>query len=112
MLTVNNREFVLGLDKLYRDAMKGFEENKLLPCAEKVATTLDVQPAQVPIEGYYTESRALTRYFRLMRALQEVNMDKENAVKHLSEFQLLWDVTSSPLYGRPQQNNKLLPVGR
>lgn len=26
MLTVNNREFVLGLDKLYRDAMKGFND--------------------------------------------------------------------------------------
>jgi hypothetical protein len=110
-LTVDNRVFVLGLDKLYRDAMKGFEEKELLACAEKVAATLSVEPASVPIEGYYTESPALTRYFRLMRALQEEGEAKENVVRHLSEFQLLWGVTTSPLYGRSHRNNKLLPVG-
>jgi len=111
-LAVDDRVFLIGLDKLYRDAMKDFESTKLLTCAEKVAATLDVEPLTVPIEGYYTESRALTRYFGLMRALQEEKEAKEGAVKHLPEFQVLWEVTNSLLYGRPQRNHKLLPVGR
>jgi hypothetical protein len=109
---VDNRVFVLGLDKLYREAMKPFEVKRLLPCAEEVATVLGVQAAQVPIEGYYTESPELTSYFRLMRALQNVEENRETMVKHLPEFQLLWDVTNSHLYGRPQRKRKLLPVGR
>ncbi len=111
-LVVDNRVFVLGLDKMYREAMKRFEEGRLLGCAEKVAATLDVEPASVPIEGYYIESPALTKYFRLMRALQRVEEARESAVRHLPEFRLLWDVTSSPLFGRPQRVGKLLPVGR
>ncbi len=110
-LTVDNGVLVLGLDKLYRDAMKAFEGKKLLACAEKVVATLQVEPAQIPTEGYYTESPALTRYFRLMRALQEASAAGERKVKHLTEFQLLWEVTNSPLYGRPQRGG-LFPISR
>ena len=109
---VDNRSFLLGLDELYRGAMKTLESERLLPCARAVADALQVQPASSPIEGYYSETPALEEYFRWMRSLQEQDEKTEAQVKHLPEFQLLWEVTNSPLYGRPQREGKLFPVGR
>jgi hypothetical protein len=109
---VDNRVFLLGLDKLYRDAMKRHEGGELLMCARRVAEALRVAPADVPIEGYYAEDERLTEYFRLVRALQEVLEGERSSVDSLSEFQRLLDVTSAPLYGRPQYKGKLLPTGR
>jgi hypothetical protein len=112
LIVVDDRAFVLGLDELYRNAMKGFESQSLLPCARRVANTLQVRPADVPIEGYSHETPELKEYFCLMRSLQEVNEARETEVRDLDEFQRLWELTNSPLYGRPQRKGKLLPVGR
>ncbi len=109
---VDNRSFLLGLDELYRNSMKVLESGRLLPSARAVAEALHVQPANVPIEGYYHETPALEEYFRWMRSLQEQDESTEARVRHLPEFQLLWEVTNSPLYGRPQREGKLFPVGR
>lgn len=109
---VDNRVFLLGLDKLYRDAMKRHERGELLRCARRVAEALRVTPADVPVEGYYAEDEQLTEYFRLVRALQEVDEVETSSVDSLSEFQRLRDVTSAPLYGRPQYTGKLLSTGR
>jgi hypothetical protein len=109
---VDDRVLLLGLDMLYREAMKRFEVGELLPCARTVARELALQRVDVPVEGYYVESPELTEYFQLMRGLQEVDEEKTFVVEHLREFQLLWDVTSSPLFGRPQRPGTLLPVGR
>jgi hypothetical protein len=109
---IDNRVFLLGLDELYRNAMKMLESERLLPCARTVAETLHLQPADVPIESYYHETPALEEYFRWMRRLQEQDENAEAGVKHLPEFQLLWKVTNSPLYGRPQREGKLFPTGR
>ena len=109
---VDNRSFLLGLDELYRNAMKRFERDELLPCAREVADALHIQPASIPIEGYYSETPALEEYFRWMRSLQEQDEKTEARVKQLPEFQLLWEVTNSPLYGRAQRKGMLFPVGR
>lgn len=109
---VDNRVFLLGLDKLYRDEMKRHERGELLMCARRVAEALQVAPSDVPVEGYYAEDERLTEYFRLVRALQDVDKGKTSSVDSLSEFQRLRDVTSAPLYGRPQYKGKLLPTGR
>jgi hypothetical protein len=109
---VDNRVFLLGLDKLYRDAMKQHERGELLRCARRVAEVLRATPADVPVEGYYAEDRQLTEYFCLVRALQDVDEGATPSVDSLSEFQRLRDVTSAPLYGRPQYSGKLLPAGR
>lgn len=71
-LVVNNRVFLLGLDELYRESMKTHERHELLICARETADALSVAPADVPIEGYYTEDEDLTEYFRLVRALQDL----------------------------------------
>ena len=109
---VDNRTFLLGLDKLYRDAMKQHERGELLNCARRVAAALQVAPADVPIEGYYTEHPALTEYFRLMRALQAVDEMSTPTVVSLPEFRRLLEVTSAPLYGKAIGSGKLLPTGR
>ena len=109
---VDNRVFLLGLDKLYREAIKQHERGELLRCARRVAEVLRASPADVPVEGYYAEDEQLTEYFRLVRALQDVSEGATPSVESLAEFQRLRDVTSAPLYGRPQNTGKLLPSGR
>src|SRR6266550_1040881 len=69
---VDNRVFLLGLDALYRGAMKRNEGFELLRCAREVAWTLHIKPAYVPVEGYYAEDQHLTAFFRLLRALQNL----------------------------------------
>jgi len=109
---VDNRVFLLGLDEFYRTAMKRHEREELLAAAQRVAHALNVRPAAVPVEGYYAEDERLTTYFRLMRALQQVGADRKPEVAQLPQFRRLYDVTSAPLYGRPQVQEKLLPTGR
>jgi len=57
---VDNRVFLLGLDQLYRERVKRHESTELLTCARAVAARLNVAPAAVPIEGYYTETKELS----------------------------------------------------
>lgn len=109
---VDNRTFLLGLDKLYRGAMKRHERGELLNCARRVAAALRVAPADVPVEGYYTENHQLTEYFRLMRALQLVDEESTPTVASLPEFRRLLEVTWAPLYGKAIGAGKLLPTGR
>ncbi len=109
---VDNRTFLLGLDKLYRDAMKQHERGELLQCARRIAAALEVERAAVPVEGYYAEDPQLTEYFLLMRALQAVGEERAPVVLSLPEFQRLRDVTSAPLYGKSIPSDKLLPAGR
>jgi hypothetical protein len=108
---VDNRVFLLGLDHRYREGMKEHERGELLECAERVATALRQPPAEVPVEGYYSEEPALTTYFLLMRALQDVPLRRAPEVEAFPEFQRLLAVTSSPIFGSPQRDN-LLPFGR
>ena len=108
---VDNRVFLLGLDNLYRNAMKTNEVGELLPCARRVAQALGVDPKGVPVEGYYTESPELTEYFCLVRALQEVNESLKDRVNSLPEFVRLLDVVSSPIFGESVSEGKLLPMG-
>ena len=103
---------MLGLDKLYRDAMKGHEVGQLLPCARSIAKTLEVLPGDVPVEGYYTESPELTEYFCLVRALQNVREESKPKVASLPEFGRLLEVVSSPIFGRPIYEGNLLPKGQ
>ena len=109
---VNNYVFLLGLDNFYRNAIKVHERGELLDCALKVASALEVLPANGPVEGYYAEDEKLTEYFQNIRALQQVDENRTTEVAPLPEFRRLLDVVSSPIYGRPQQYNRLLPVGR
>jgi hypothetical protein len=108
---VDNRVFLLGLDRLYRDAMQTHERTELRECARRVAEVLRAEPANVPIEGYYAEDATLTEYFRLMRALQDVSDTAAPSVAGLPAFERLKAVTSSPLFGRSDPNGKLLPTG-
>jgi hypothetical protein len=108
---VDNRVFLLGLDERYRDAMKKQERGQLLECAERVAAALHQPPADVLVEGYYAEEPVLTKYFRLLRALQRVPLSREAEVEQLPEFQRLLAVTSSPIFGSPV-GEYLLPIGR
>ena len=108
---VTNQVFLLGLDELYRTAMKRHESAELLECARNVASTLGVAPADVPIEGYYTESSELTEYFQLVRSLQDQPIDRETELPESEPYSRLVAVTSSPLFGIPTPGDSLLPSG-
>ena len=108
---VDDRAFLLGLDELYRDAMKKHERGELLACARRVATALEVQPADVAVEGYYAEDADLTTYFRLLRALQAVPLSRALEIEGLPDFHRLVAVTSSPIFGPPNREG-LLPKGK
>jgi hypothetical protein len=109
---VDNRVLLLGLDELYREAMKRCESGELLRCAQVVAKRAGVQPANVPIEGYYGEEPELTEYFRLMRGLQSYRAGAGADVDSLTEFRRLYEVCTSPIFGEAQDEGMLLPVGR
>jgi hypothetical protein len=108
---VDNRIFLLGLDDLYRKAMKKHEGEELLGCARVTAEALGVSPADVPIEGYYTETPQLSEYFRLMRALQGVDSRRAPAVDHLPHFRRLKQVGESGLFGASHDSRYLLSTG-
>ena len=108
---ITNQIFLLGLDELYREAMKRHESSELLSCAQIVADTLNIGLIDVPIEGYYTESKQLTQYFLLIRSLQAQSSSRATELKACKEFKRLVDVTSSSLYGIPAQSGSLLPSG-
>lgn len=109
---VDNRVLLLGTDAIYRKYMEELETAILLPKVEIVATSLGISELEVPIEGYYINSPAATRYFKLMRALQQADEALLSRVKNLPEFQEIWKIVSSPVFGRPVTKGKLLPQGR
>ena len=109
---VDNRVFLLGLDELYRSAIKPHERGELLDAAKKVADDLSTAPADVPVEGYYSEDETLTAYFRLMRALQGEHESRVSEVRHDRELQRLRDVTESPIYGVPEDSPCLIRRSR
>jgi hypothetical protein len=108
---VDNRVFLLGLDELYRDAMKAHERTELLGCAQATADTLRLSPADVPIEGYYTEDDELARYFRLVRAIQKVPRHRESELQSHDGYARLKQVAGSPVFGPSSDEKSLLPAG-
>lgn len=96
---ITDQVLVLGLDGLYREAMKAQESDALLDCARAVARRLRVSPATGPVEGYYTETPELTEYFQTMRALQECRSERRDILEDSRAFHRLEEVTSSPLFG-------------
>ena len=109
---VTNRVFLLGLDALYRKAMKRHERAELLVWARSVAKALQVRPVNVPVEGYYAEDESLADYFRLVRALQTVTQQEGTSVARQNEFRSLKRVLSSPIFGEPVEGEMLLPMSQ
>lgn len=110
-LVVDNRVFLLGLDELFREAMKRHERDELLRCARETARTLSIDAVDVPIEGYYSEDERLTEYFRLVRGLQGVPRGRETEVAGLASFQRLKQVIESPIFGPPFDGQFLFSSG-
>lgn len=109
---VDDRVFLLGLDQLYRKRMKRHESAELLLCARAVATKLRVSPDDIPVQGYYGDTKRLTEYFCLVQTLRTVDKKHARRVADMREYRRLRSVMSSPLYRRPIENRGLLPVGR
>lgn len=109
---VDDRVFLLGLDELYRSAIKLHERGELLDAARSVTSALGVAPVSVPVEGYYAEDEQLTEYFLLMRSLGSVSGARVPEVETTAGYRRLVEVTSARLYGEPQWGGNILPAGR
>jgi len=109
---VDNRVFLVGLDQLYRAAMKSHERSELLKCVKQVADDLSIVPADVPVEGYYTEDESLTTYFRYVRALQAASIERESEIRHDQAYRRIREVTDSPIFGVPLDIGQLLNQGQ
>ena len=67
---VRNTDYFRAVESDLRTAMKRFE-TMLLPIAEQAARDACVKVKEHPKEGYYTETTSLSRYFDILRSLQE-----------------------------------------
>ncbi len=108
-IVVDNRAFVVGLSELFRQEMKSYEVANLLPLAETACEALDLSPAVVQVEGHYTESAELERYFRLIRALQNAEIREVTPGSAKDAIFRLREVLASPAMGRVESKDKLLP---
>lgn len=99
---VDNRVFLLGLDYLYREQMKIFEQEILLPAVSELIHTLKTPVLELPIEGYYYETEKLTEYFLKVRSLQKNTREHADLVKTTAAYQLLSTIFSSSIYGFKQ----------
>ncbi|HUT29098.1 MAG TPA: hypothetical protein VMX13_04830 [Sedimentisphaerales bacterium] len=108
-IVVDDRAFVVGLSELFRREMKTYEVATLLPLAETVCGALDLSPAMVPVEGYYSESDALERFFRLIRALQRAELRPVSPGPAKQGIQRLREVFTSPAMGRAEDSDRVLP---
>lgn len=111
IVRVDNQTFLLGLDELYREAMKRHEQAELLEYARKLCADLQVEPTERPVEGYYGEDEKLTEYFLRMRALQDQPGTRVPEVRERAALERLREVTSSRLYGRKPMGDGLFPAG-
>ena len=109
---VNNRVFLLGLDDLYRTAMKRHEKEELLQCARDTARVLGVGPADVPVEGYYSEDATLAEYFLLMRTLQNIPRLRESELRSVAGYSRLKSVAGSRIFGGSSGGQYLLSGGK
>lgn len=107
--TINDRQFVLGLDDLFREHMKAFEVSTLLPLARRIDRGVGGPIPDVPVEGYYTESNELREYFTIVRKLQNTEAGKVPA-DALADLSTLSRVLSSRAFGRIQQTTAALPL--
>jgi hypothetical protein len=109
---VDDRLFLLGLDELSRTGIKPHERTELLVAAREIASTLGLAPADMPLEGYYSQDDQLREYFKLMRTLQKVDASARPRVASLRDFQRLSQVVASPLFGEAGFGGMLFPVAR
>lgn len=105
---VDDRAFVIGLSEMFREEMKTYEVTTLLPLAETACKALDLSPVMIPIEGYYTESVELERYFRLIRALQLADIREAPPGFGKDAIYRLHEVLTSPAMGRVEDSDRIL----
>lgn len=108
-IIVDDRAFVVGLSELFREAMKIYEVDTLLPIAETACKELDLSPMMILAEGYYAESVELEKYFRLIRALQYADIHDVSPVSGKDAIYKLRKVLTSPNMGRIEENDRVLP---
>ena len=109
-IEVDNRRLLLAVDYLYREHMKVFETQHLLPASKVLMDQLAMSVKQVPVEGYYTESEELQAYFLNIRTLQQLSHADTQPIAHLDAYQQLTQIMSSEIYGaKPGSENGFFP---
>lgn len=98
-LELTDRKLLLGLDYAFRERMKRFEINSLLPASRSLMSKLHIKPVNCPIEGYYSELPELSEYFFNTRSLQSLDDSMATSLSTHQDYQILNEVCSSAIFG-------------
>jgi hypothetical protein len=106
---VDDRVFVVGLCELSRHALSAYETTTLLPLAETACRALMIEVSPVMVEGYYSESPELERFFTLVRALQRARMQSVPPGPGAEAIHLLRRMFCCSAMGRTEDSEYVLP---
>jgi len=107
---VSDFELILGLESFYRRHMKIYETKDLLPLVVALFEKLGIsQPEEYPIEGYYYESEELKTYFKYIKTLKEVPIERKDVLQDMLGYKKLTELFCSGLYGKYEYVGAILP---
>ena len=112
---VNDFVLILSLDSFYRDCMKKYEAEDLLPLVKNIFEELKISPGEFPVEGYYYETDELKSYFNHVKTLQTLEQESikcKEKIYNMSGYKKLTELFCSGLYGIYEYEGFLLPAVR
>lgn len=107
---IDNRKVVIAIDHLFRQYMKRFEKQTLLPATKQLLKELSIEKQTFPIEGYYAESNELKEYFLNIRTLQQLPGDFKKQTQQFKEYKLLSNIFGSSIFGHQRDDYGFLPL--
>jgi hypothetical protein len=108
-IVINDFEFIIGLDGFYRNNMMKYESDDLLPLLEKMVKQLNICLDDVEIEGYYYLTKELKKYFKIVKNLKNISIDKIEIFKEYNGYNKLIDIFCSDLYGEYKFDKYIIP---
>lgn len=97
-IVITDTDYFAMLDNQIRDKWASFEVKHLLPIVESILDGMEIR--EYPIEGYYYKTEKLSRYFTLVRNLQE-NESLVGKVNANSEYFVgIKAILGNPLFGQ------------
>jgi hypothetical protein len=99
---ITNTDYFFMVDNQVRDIFAKFEETVILPKVEHLYNINKINHSvlkEYPIEGYYYKTKALTRYFKLIRNIQHNSLVYENIDIETPEFMLIKNICDRDIFG-------------
>lgn len=108
-LTVNDFEFIIGLDGFYRKNMMKYESKIIFPLLNDMIKELNIELENFHIEGYYCKTKILSKYFTIVQNLKKIDIEKINLFEKYSGYNKLIEIFCSGLFGEYKYSDKIIP---